>query len=452
MTGSNYLIESGDTRVLIDCGLFQGTKYAEVLNYENFPFDPKKINAVILTHSHIDHAGRLPKLWKHGFRGTIYATKPTIELAKKALPNSLHLIAEEARWDHHEPLYELSDIDGAVNLMKGYDLGHKIIFDNFELTFRNAGHILGSAIAELTVIENGKRTKIAFSGDLGNSPSPLLEEPYKVTDAEYIVVESAYGNRNHENVEERKGKLEALISETIGKGGTLLIPSFAIERAQELLYELNTIIEGKKLPFPLIPVYFDSPLAIDITKVYGMFPEYLNEKVRDQIAKGDDIFDFKGLQFTRTHEESKLIDEDRGPKIIIAGSGMSNGGRILFHEQKYLSDPKSAILFVGYQVTGTLGRSILDKEAKVKIMGKRITIRCRVAAIGGYSAHADQSALLKWIGHAAENPSKTLKKVFVVQGESETSEVLAGKIKETLGVAAHVPSQGELFDTASETS
>ena len=439
VTGANYLLKIDDVKILVDCGMFQGSRYSEDLNYEKFPHDPAEVGFVFITHSHTDHAGRLPKLYKEGFRGKVIATNATLDLIRKALPDNLNLIKQEAQETGREPLFSLKDLEGVLELARGIGYEEEVDLGNGSKAFlHDAGHILGSSIVEIRF--NGE--KIYFTGDLGNPPTPLLN-PYKfVSDASYIVIESAYGSRTHEDKAERKNILQKVIIETIQRGGVLMIPSFAIERTQELLYELNGLFNGGKIP--KVPVFVDSPLATNLTEVYRKHSDYFNKETMYIINSGDDIFNFPGLKFTRSAEESKQINDVPPPKIIIAGSGMSTGGRILHHERRYLQDPNSTILFIGYQVKGSLGRRILDEEKKVKIFGEKVAVNCKVEAIGGYSAHADQNMLLKWVTAAAEGGK--LKKVFVVQGEEESSLSLARKIERALDIDAVVPNQGESFE------
>src|SRR3989344_4908221 len=447
VTGANYLLDSGDIKILVDCGLYQGSKYSEDFNYEKFAYNPAEINFVFITHSHTDHVGRLPKLFKEGFRGRVIASKPTIDLARKALPDNLNIITEEAQRDGREPIFELKDLEGVLDLAEGFDYETQIdLGGGITAVLHDAGHILGSTIVEILYWSDqsntGQTSKIYFTGDLGNPPTPLLPSPYFPKDADYVVVESAYGSRIHEDRSDRKIMLENVIKATLSKGGTLMIPSFAMERTQELLYEFNQFVNHNQIP--RVPIYVDSPLAINLTEVYKKYSDYFNKTAHHVIESGDDIFNFPGLIFTRTSDESKAINNVRGPKIIIAGSGMSMGGRILHHEMRYLSDPKSAILFVGYQVQGSLGRRILDREKEVKIFGQKIAVNCQIRAIGGYSAHADQAMLLKWI--ASANEGGNLKKVFMVQGEEDSATVLAEKTKTDLKIDAIVPNQGESFE------
>lgn len=455
MTGANYLLDAGGIKILVDCGLNQGSKYSEDLNYEKFAYNPSEISFVFLTHSHTDHVGRIPKLFKEGFRGRIIASSPTIDLAAKALPDNLNIITEEAKREGREPIFELKDLEGVMELAEGFNYEVPIdLGGGVKAMLHDAGHILGSTIVEIDFEDrvplsprfagegaHSERKKIYFTGDLGNPPTPLLQPPFFPKDADFAVVESAYGSRVHEDRAARKMMLENIIKETLSKGGTLMIPSFAMERTQELLYELNQLVNHNQIP--RVPIYVDSPLATNLTEVYKKHSSYFNKTAHHVIESGDDIFNFPGLIFTRTSDESKAINNVKGPKIIIAGSGMSMGGRILHHEMRYLPDPNSAILFVGYQVKGSLGRRILDGEKEVRIFGEKIAVNCQIRAIGGYSAHADQTMLLKWIESAGSGGN--LKKVFIVQGEEDSSSILAEKTKTDLKIDAVVPNQGESF-------
>lgn len=448
VTGANYLLDSGAIKILVDCGLNQGSKYSEDMNYEKFAYNPIEIDFVFLTHSHTDHVGRLPKLFKEGFRGRVIASKPTIDLIRKALPDNLNLMSEEAKKEKREPLFKQIDLDGVLGLAEGFDYEFPIdLGGGIKVILHDAGHILGSTIVEIQwptsfqfPVSNFQ--KIYFTGDLGNPPTPLLQAPYFPKDADYAVVESAYGSRIHEDRASRKMMLESVIKETLSQGGTLMIPSFAMERTQELLYELNQLVNHNQIP--RVPIFVDSPLATNLTEIYKKYPNYFNKTAHHVIESGDDIFNFPGLIFTKTPDESKAINNVKEPKIIIAGSGMSMGGRILHHEVRYLPDPNSAILFVGYQVENSLGRRILDGEKEVKIFGEKINVNCKIYAIGGYSAHADQPMLLKWI--ASANEGGNLKKVFIVQGEDDSSSILAEKVKTDLKLDAIVPSQGDSFE------
>ena len=442
VTGANYLLEHSGLKMLVDCGLNQGSKYAEDLNYQPFKYDPAEIKYVFITHSHIDHIGRLPKLYKDGFRGKIYTTTASRDLMAVALPDNMRQITVEAKEMGHEPLFKQEDLDGLMSLVEGVNYGETGELDGVSFVFHDAGHILGSAIVEIRWLDK----KIYFSGDLGNPPTPLLPVTEKVTDADYIVIESAYGDRVHEGREERRSRLISIIESTIQRGGVLMVPSFAVERTQELLYELNNLFAEKKIA--KVPVFVDSPLAIKMTSVYKKHPEYFNKETAYLIKSGDDIFNFPGLQMTATTEESKKINDVPSPKIIIAGSGMSQGGRILHHEIRYLSDPASTILFVGYQVDGSLGRKIQRGDREVHIMGQTIQVACNIENLSAYSAHADQPMLINWVGASTSDGAGAgkLKKVFVVQGEEESSKTLANLIREKYGVEAVAPIEGQEFD------
>lgn len=486
MTGANYLLEHGGIKILVDCGLFQGFKYAEVLNYEKFAYNPAEIDYVFITHSHTDHIGRLPKLYKEGFRGKVYVVEPTKELMLRAFPDNWSHMAEEAKNDKHDPLYSVEDIENVMQLTERVPY-HQVIKltdqgrsgDSFvrsnsnktmspespsrlTATFLDAGHILGSAIVcfewedsrfDLSADPRSnlpETHRIYFTGDLGNSPSLLLPDKEFVRDADYVVVESAYGGRIHEDRQERAKILEKVLKYVIKNKGTLMIPSFAIERTQEILFELHQLFAQEKAP--MIPVFIDSPLANKMTDVYNLFSSYLNSEARSHLEEKGGLFNFSCVRQTNTIEESKKINETPAPKIIIAGSGMSSGGRILHHEKRYLSDPNSAIVFVGYQVEGSLGRKILDSSTgslqvghkEVTIFGEPVPVRCLVKGIGAYSAHADQPALVEWVKQA--NQENKLKKVFVVQGEEESAKALAGKIESEIKVEAVAPNNGEVYE------
>lgn len=430
------MLESGPDKILIDCGLQQGGEFAERKNFEPFPYDPKSVKSVFVTHSHIDHIGLLPKLWRDGFRGKIYSTPPCRDFSELLLIDSEGLLKKEAEREGMDPLYTLSDIDEVMKLWEAVPYHRRIkIGDGMEATFLNAGHILGSAM----VVVKAENKTIVFSGDLGNYPAPIIRDTEVLESADYAVLESTYGGRVHENEDKRQELLEDIIEDTVRAGGVLMIPAFAMERTQDLLLHLNNLIEKGRVP--RVPVFIDSPLAINLTTVYKKYKDYFDEETMAQIFAGDDLFNFPGLHLTLTAEESKSINDVPAPKVIIAGSGMSNGGRILHHERRYLPDPKSTILFVGYQSQGTLGRKILDGAPTVKIFGEEIPVRCRVRQISGYSAHADQPRLLNWL-----RPIRfTLKKVFIVQGEPEESNALAHKIRDELALDTEIPKVGESY-------
>ncbi|MFA5188251.1 MAG: MBL fold metallo-hydrolase [Patescibacteria group bacterium] len=441
VTGSNYLIEVGKTRLLVDCGLFQGPSEVNELNHQPFPYDPKTIDYVFVTHSHLDHCGRLGQLVKNGFKGQIFCTPPTKDLMAVALEDAVHLMSEEFKNNGLEPLYGQQDLQNMLNQIKihEYDQPNKLN-DNLEFTLRDAGHILGSSMIELQLTEDTKKVKIVFTGDLGNPPTPLLNPTYQITDTDYLLVDSAYGDRNHESKKESKALLLQTFLDTIKRKAVLMIPSFALERTQELLYELNAFVENKIIP--QVPIFIDSPLAIKITEVYKKHQSYFNQKTRYIIASGDDIFNFPGLKFTASSQESKRIIKVNAPKVIIAGGGMSTGGRILFHEKDYLPNPNNIFLVIGFQVEGTLGRKILEGLPLVRIMGVDIKNMAEGRAIGGYSAHADKKGILNFI----QNIKSPLKKVFTVQGEKEPAEVLKNLLAGKLGINAEAPKYGQIVE------
>jgi metallo-beta-lactamase family protein len=432
-TGANYIVESGDTRIMVDCGLHQGSHYAERENFEPFPYDAKVVDSVFITHSHLDHIGRLPSLVKAGFKGTIYSTTATRDVAELMLLDSEHLLSKEAEREHREPLYTDRDIEHVMNQWRGINYHETVSVGDFTIDLFDAGHILGSAIVRMRA--EGKT--LVFSGDLGNTPAPIIQPTETLDAADYCVIESTYGDRVHADVDRRREMLEDAVEDTVKAGGVLMIPTFAMERTQELLYHLHQLFKEGRIP--RVPVFIDSPLAIKLTAIYKKHEDYFNPATRHIAATGDDILNFPGLRLTLTTEQSKEINNVPPPKIIIAGSGMSNGGRILHHESRYLSDPKSEIIFVGYQAQGSLGRQILEGATEVKIFGEKVPVRARVVNIPGYSAHADQPRLLSWLDHMR----RTLKKVFVVQGEQQSSETLAHKIVDGMAVLAEVPKQNE---------
>lgn len=436
VTGSNYLLESGGHKVLVDCGLFQGSHYADRQNFEPFAYNPEEVHAVFVTHPHLDHVGRLPKLVKDGFCGDVYSTAPARDLAELILIDSEHILAKEAEREKRPSLCTLEDVARLMELWKPVEYHGSATSGPFTVTWYDAGHILGSAF----LLVEAEGTRIVFSGDLGNSPAPIIKPTEPLVPADYCVMESTYGDRLHQNIDERREMLENAIEDTAKSGGVLLIPAFALERTQELLYHLHQLFEEGRIP-PM-PVFIDSPLAIKMTAVYKKYENYFNKASSKLVRSGDDILNFPGLRLTLTTEESKRINEVPPPKVIMAGSGMSHGGRILHHERRYLSDPKSMILFVGYQARGSLGRQILDGAREVTIFREEISVRCKKRVVSGYSAHADQSLLMTWL-----RPQRmALKKVFMTHGEPEVSAVFAQKVRDEFAVSTEAPSLGETIE------
>ena len=440
VTGASYLLESGGVKILVDCGLHQGNSYTEDQNFQPFPFDPKEISAVFVTHAHIDHIGRLPQLVKRGFKGIIYSAPPTKDFAEFLLLDSEHLLKEEAEKRKLPPLYETADIIKTMGFWQKRKYHEIINVDNFTVELYDAGHILGSSSVFVKVQEDGKEKKIVFSGDLGNIPSPFINGTEYVEETDYALIESAYGDRVHELLDQRKELVEDIIEETVKARGVLMIPAFAMERTQEMIFEMNELVENGRIP--KIPVFIDSPLAIKLTAVYQKYSEdplYFNPEALKLVKSGDAIFNFPGLRMTLSTEQSKEINDVPPPKIIIAGAGMSNGGRILHHEMRYLPDSKSTLLVIGYQAQGSLGRRLLEGAKLVKIFSEEIPVNCKVRQVSGYSAHADQPQLLKWV----KAMRGSVKKVFVVQGDAGSAETLARKIQDELAVKAEAPKYGE---------
>lgn len=433
VTGSNILIEGAGRKILLDCGLFQGFRLADEKNYEPFGFEAATIDAVVLGHAHLDHTGRLPKLVKNGFSGKIITTPPTAEITALVLEDNAKLMKEESKRNHHEPLYNIGDIDKVLDLFETTTYNHRVeIFKDVWVTLKNAGHIIGSATA--TIEAEGKT--LVYTSDLGNRDCELLDDPEIIEKADFLICESTYGGRVHEDPTKREGKLAAIINKTIAQGGVLMIPAFAIERTQELLHDIEHFCQKGNCLIPTF--YLDSPLASRVTGVFEKYREYLAKNLTRESL---DIFAEHHVKITSSVEDSKAIDEGEGPKIVIAGSGMMNGGRILYHLKRYVEDPKNAILFVGFQAEGTLGRRIFEGEREIRIFGNRYTVAAAVYAIGSYSAHADSMQLIDWIGKI-----NGLKKVFLFHGERSQSEVLKTSVKEKLGLDSQIPVLGESYE------
>ncbi len=430
VTGSCYLVETNTTRLLVDCGMFQGSAFSDAKNFRDFGFDPKTIDAVAVTHAHLDHCGRIPRLLKEGFRGKIYCTPPTAKLVTLVLDNAERIMEDDVRRELRPKLYEREDVENVTARLTPVEYSMRVRLDGLAFRFRDAGHILGSAFVE---IEETGGARICFSGDLGNMPDPILKPTAQLARQDALVIESTYGNRLHEHTDTRKDRLRSLLEQTLKQKGVLIIPSFAIERTQELLYELNEIIEHTHIA--PVDLYLDSPLAIRASDVFREFPAYYNCGALRHVSAGDDLFEFPGLHKTLTREESKTINDAPRPKVIIAGSGMMNGGRIRHHLVRYLGDPKSTVLIIGYQSYGTLGRKLYTGERRVDVLGERINVQARITSIGAYSAHADQRGLIRWIQSAEKLPGH----VYCTHGEEAASAALASRIKEELGIPADVP-------------
>ncbi|MEM9336431.1 MAG: MBL fold metallo-hydrolase [Patescibacteria group bacterium] len=434
VTGANFVLDTGEVAIMVDCGLIQGDRFSQEQNAEPFVYNPKDIDVLLVTHAHADHIGRIPKLVKDGFRGRIYSTAPTKALAEIMLDDALHVMQFEAERHSLPVLYSEGDIQHAFSIWdttrydEPFSLG-----DGVEAVFTNAGHILGSAMVQLT--RNGK--KFVFTGDVGNVPQPLMAPPVIPEDYDYMVMESVYGDRLHEEVEERTELLLAQLEGAKERKGTLIIPAFSLERTQGILFEINNLVESGR--FEPIPVFLDSPLAIRVTEIYRQYPEYLKPEIWQQVLHGDDIFAFKGLSFTPTVQDSAEIDFTQAPKVIIAGSGMSHGGRIRRHERRYLGDPNTTLLLVGYQSVGSVGRLLHDGAKKIRIDGTDVRVRARIERIRGFSGHADRDQLIDLVAQGGDKA----KQVFVTMGEEKSSLFLTQRLRDYLGVNAIAPDENQ---------
>jgi metallo-beta-lactamase family protein len=433
VTGANFLLNTGKSKILFDCGLVQGDRFAQAENAKAFGYDPARVSTLIVSHAHADHIGRIPKLVRDGFNGTIYSTEPTKDLAELMLQDAYRIMASEAKHHNEALLYEEKDVANALSLWKGIEYKKEITLeDGVSFMLRDAGHILGSAFVELT--RDGRM--LVYTGDIGNVPQPLLDAPDIPSGYQYLIMESVYGDKLHEDVKERSDLLLGYIEDTIAKKSTLIIPAFSLERTQAMLFEINNFVEsGAIAP---IPVFLDSPLAISVTDVYRKHKEYLKKEVREQIQKGDAIFDFPKLSFTKTVADSGEIARVAGPKIIIAGSGMSHGGRIRTHEKHYLSDPDTTLLLVGYQTVGSVGRLLEDGAKHIRIDAVEISVRARVAKIEGYSGHTDRDGLVDFVAEGGGEAEQ----VFVTMGEEKASLFLVQRLRDYLGANAIAPEAG----------
>jgi metallo-beta-lactamase family protein len=442
VTGSCILIETTESKFLIDCGMFQGSRFSREDNFESWKFDPTEIDFVLLTHAHIDHSGRLPKLYQDGFKGRIYSTKPTSDLTEIILLDSANLLKEEALKHGTVPLFKENDVYGVCGLFWPFDYNKKEkVMPDVTVRFRDAGHILGSAIIEVWVKEGRKVKKLVFSGDLGNAPAPIVKDPEFIKGADYVIIESTYGGRIHEPIKYRSQLLKQAILDSVGRGGVLMIPVFALERTQEVLYELNQLAEGHQIP--RVPVYLDSPLAISALDIYKQYTNLFDAESRKRIASGDDIFRFEGFQLSRTVDQSKKINKVSPPKVILAGAGMMNGGRILHHLRLYLTNPKNHLLIISYQAEGTIGRQLKEGAKKILIEGERVGVKAKVSAIGSYSSHADQPKLLYWLKKIYGPKPKM---VFVVHGEEKSSLMLEDGIKTKLKLDTMIPERSKIYE------
>ena len=452
VTGSRFLLETGKTRILVDCGLYQEREHAN-RNWDPFPVPPHTIDHVVLTHAHLDHSGYLPKLAQLGYRGPVWCTPATAEIATVLLRDAARIQKEDANYKRKRhrregrrgpypevPLYSLADVTRATSLFRRaryhetMSLGHGV-----HAEFRDAGHVLGAASVAIDVRLPDRSVRILFSGDVGRWDRPLIRDPEPWAAADYVVVESTYGDRQHADGD-LEARLADVINETVERGGNIVIPAFALERAQELLFHLKRLTAAKRIP-PLL-AFLDSPMATTITNIFRAHPDMLDPEVAAQYRNHGSPFEYPGLKFVRTIGESRAINSIRGSAIIIAGAGMCNGGRIKHHLVQNIGRAESTILFVGYQARGTLGRRIVTGENPVRILGEERDVRARVVDLEGFSAHADLDELLRWLGGIEGKPART----FVVHGEPGPAEAMASAVTARLGWPAVVPQYGDTFE------
>jgi metallo-beta-lactamase family protein len=446
VTGSRHLLEVDGTRILVDCGLYQERQFKS-RNWEPFEVPPNSIDAVLLTHAHLDHCGLLPKLVKEGFKGKIYGTTATAEIAHIILLDSAHLQEEDAEYKRKrhekegrkgpypdEPLYTTEDVEVCCPLFSPVKYKQPIQLGNtVEATFYDAGHVLGSSIIKVNVNRNGEYRTILFSGDMGRPDRPIVHDPTSFDQADYILIESTYGDRVHQGKEDTKNAIADVINSTKKAGGNIIIPSFALERSQEVLYYINELMLENKIPH--LMVFLDSPMASKITKVFQKHKELYDEEMAEHIRNNESPFNFPELKMTGTTDESKALNNISGTSIIIAGSGMCTGGRVKHHLVNNISDPKNTIMFVGYQAIGTLGRSIVDGNKEVRILGQKRQVKAKIVKVNGFSAHADRDELFNWLSGLKKSP----RKLFIVHGESEGAHNFADYIKEKTGWEVAVP-------------
>ena len=444
VTGSSYLVESAaGNKVLIDCGMFQGGKEMEDRNWKDWGFDPARISTLFLTHAHIDHSGKIPKLVKDGFKGRILTSPPTAELCSIMLLDAAHIQEMDAEWQTRKnkrrstqevlPLYTTEDAEASLKFFSPIEKD-KIVEPEpgIRARMRNSGHILGASILELWIEEGGAPLKMVFSGDLGKKNQLIVRDPQEIFDADYLFLESTYGNRLHRSLDESKAELLEAIQYAVSHEEKVLIPAFAVERTQEILYILGEFQRAGRLP--KIPIFVDSPLAIKATEIFRKNKKYYDEEAQAILDRGYDPFNMPNLRYSATTEESRAINEAKGSAIIIAGNGMCTAGRIRHHLKHNLWRPGTSLVIVGFQALGSTGRQIVDGAKEVRLLGETVAVKAKVFTIGGFSAHADQNDLLEWAGHFESAP-----KVFLVHGEPSASESLAAKIKERLGLDVYIP-------------
>lgn len=448
VTGSNYLLECGSSRVLIDCGMYQG-KGDDEKNRAQFDFVPSSLNSVLLTHAHIDHSGRVPLLVQKGFKGKIWATLPTVELVSVLWQDSVRLMKEEAAWKTRknerkglppvEPLYKEEDAQKAAHLLTPATYDDKIeVAPGITVRFRDAGHILGSAIIEVWMEEDGKEVKVVFSGDLGPQQTVMERNPADISRADYVIIESTYGDRSHKSNKETREEFRQVITEALKSKAKVMIPTFVVDRAQRLLYEMM-LLQKEGILRDNVPIFFDSPMGVKATEIYNSHLSLLSGEIQNHVKHGDDPFTPNQLHYVESVEDSRRINDIKHA-IVLAGSGMCNGGRIVHHLKHGVWNPDNRIIFVGYQARGTLGRRIIDGEKILRIAGEEVTVNAQLHTINGFSAHADREDLLAWAGNF-----ETLPVFFVTHGEPKSSQALAASLQEN-NLKAVVPVIGEEFE------
>jgi len=452
VTGSCYLVETDKTSFIVDCGMFQGRAEEEFPNESAFPFNVQDIDFMLLTHAHIDHSGRIPKLYKDGYKNNIYTTKATLQLCEIMLPDSGHIQEMENEWQNRKneragkkiipPIYTSQDATDCLKLFEPKIYNEMFDpADDVKVRFTDAGHILGSAMIEIWITENNLVSKIVFSGDIGNKNIPIMRDPSIIEETDYLVMESTYGDRLHEKSVSSVDKFVTIVNETISKGGNVIIPSFAVGRTQEIIYEINKFDKHKAVnaKFLKTPVYVDSPLAVSATMVFRENTDCYDDEAKQYITNGDNPLDFPNLHFTESTDDSKALNEDNESKIIISASGMCDAGRIKHHLKHNLWRKDSTIIFVGFQAEGTLGRKLVDGAKQVKLFGEEITVNARIEMIEGFSGHADLDGLLSWISAFKKKPMK----IYLVHGEGKTILNFSNSIKAKFNIETYIPTFGE---------
>ncbi len=452
VTGSRYLLEAGGRRIMIDCGMFQERPYLG-RNWEPCPVPPREIDVLLLTHAHLDHCGLIPRLVRDGFAGEILMTPPTIELTRLVLEDSARIQVEDADYKkrrhdregrhgpHPEiPLYTPEEVEAAAARFRPVQFGRPTALDDaVEVRYRDAGHILGSAMIEITLRDGGRSRTIVFSGDLGQWGRPLTRDPSEPARADEVIMESTYGDRDHDPPPDLPGRLAKIITRTADRGGNVLIPTFAIDRAQELMLYLGQLARDRRIP--RMTVFLDSPMAIDATTIYKNYASFLDEETRQMLAEGRNPFQFPGLNLARTGAQSRAINDARGPCIIMAGAGMCTGGRIKHHLRQNLPKPESTVIFAGFQAHDTLGRQILDGNPEVRIHGKPYPVKARIERLEGLSAHADRTGLMRWLRGLPQPPQR----LFLTHGEAAAMDSLAGHIRGETDCTVVTPEYGSRF-------